>query len=308
MALPLKIRDLLVREAHLRIGREAIMPAVAEQEAKIAAVKAAKPGLFASRAAKDAHAEQLAGEEEALRLLRNGLAQLDRVEPHIKKLVLEAAEDHCRECHPEYLRALAVREHRADWERCLTRFAEKVYGLTQALGNVRNMATSGYERFQQTYSQGALQAFLIAIEAAKSLEQEVCFANDVAEVQARVLRDTRTQAMELPRMRNVSYSPWIAMLSGVPLAEAQPQFDKIIGELKEVFDRTLPALREQASLADTSQGEALESYVLNVLTAMREEAMTLVNPEETEESVADSEKMLEARARNSVLGRLASVA
>lgn len=305
MAIPLKIRDLLIREAHLRFGREAIAPALAEQEEKVATVKAAKPGLFSARAAKDAHAAELASEEEALRLLRNGLAQLDRVEPHIKKLVIEAAEDHCREHHPEYLRALAVREHRADWERCITRFAEKVYSLTQAVGNVRNMATSGYERHQQSYSQGALQGFLLAIEAAKSLEQEICFANDVAEVQARVLRDTRTHAMELPRLRNVAYSPWIAMLSGLPLAEAQPQFDKIIGELKEVFDKTLPALREQARLADSSQGQALEGYVVGVLSGMREEALTLVNLEETEASVADSEKMLEERARLSVLGRLA---
>lgn len=307
MALPLKIRDLLVREAHLRLGREAILPVLEAQRAARAELAKKKPGLFAAREAKEAFARELAEADESLRLLGNGMAQLDRVEPHIRKLVIEAAEDHCRENHPEYLRALAVRAHRADWDRCFVRFGEKVYGLTQALGNVRNMATSGYERARQMYSQGALQAFLIAIEAAKALEQEICFANDVADVQARLLRDTRMDAMELPRLRNVSYSPWIAMLSSVPLAEAQPQFDRIIAELKAVFEQTIPALREQVRLADASQGHALDSYVLRVLEAMREEAATLVRPEETEESVADSERMLGELAKKSALGRLAHV-
>ncbi len=305
MALPLQIRDLLVREAHLRLGREAIAPVLEEQAAAAVALRKQRPGLFAAKAAKEAHARLEAEAEEGLRLLRNGIAQLDRVEPHIRKLVIEAAEDYCREHEPEYLRALALREHRADWDRCLTRFGEKVFGLTQALGNVRNMATSGYERFQHSYSQAALQGFLIAIDAAKKLEQEICFANDVAEVQARLLRDTRLHAMELPRLRNVSYSPWIAMLSSVPLAEAQPQFDKILSELKQLVEDTLPAMREQARLVDTSQSEALDGYVMRVLNRMREEAATLVNPEETEQSVAESEKMLETLAKNSVLGRLA---
>jgi hypothetical protein len=307
MALPLKVRDLLVREAHLRLGRDAILPVLEAQRAARGELNKRKPGFFASREAKEAFACEAAEADEALRLLANGVAQLDRVEPHIRKLVIDAAEDHCRENHPEYLRALAVRAHRSDWERCFVRFGEKVYGLTQALGNVRNMATSGYERARQVYSQGALQAFLIAIEAAKALEQEICFANDVADVQARLLRDTRMEAMELPRLRNVSYSPWIAMLSSVPLAEAQPQFDRIIGELKMLFEQTIPTLREQVRLADASQREALDSYVLRVLEAMREEAATLVNPEETEASVADSERMLEELAKRSALGRLARV-
>lgn len=305
MALPLKIRDLLVREAHLRLGRGAIVPALEEQQAALLAHQKSKPGLFAARAEKEAHAKAEAELAEGLRLLRNGLAQLDRVEPHIRKLVVDATEDHCREEHPEYLRALAVREHRADWERCLLRFVERVYGLKQAVGNVRNMATSGYERHQQMYSQSALQAFLIAIEAAKALEQEICFANDVAAVQARVLRDSRLEAMELPRLRNVAYSPWIAMLSSLALAEAQPQFDRLIEELRVLAEQTMPELREQAAAADASQSGALDGYVMRVLANFREEAETLVNPEETEASVAESERMLELMAKKTPLGRLA---
>ncbi|MBA3849994.1 MAG: hypothetical protein C0502_08365 [Opitutus sp.] len=304
MAIPLKIRDLLVREAHLRLGREAIAPILAEREAEWAGLQKSKPGLFAAKEAKAAHAQALRECEETLRLLRNGIAQLDRVEPHLRRLVVEAAEDHCRENSPEYLRALAIRERRADWDRCLQRFAEKAYGFTQALGNVRNMVTSGYQRHEQVYSQAALQAFLLAIEAGRRVEDEIRFANDVADVQARILSDSRLSALELPKLRTVNYSQWVALISNMTLAEAQPQFDQIIAEAKRLCEETLPQLQAQAGLADASQTAALDSFVLQALGGMREEARALVNPEDTETSVADSERMLAALAKKTVLGRL----
>ena len=155
MAIPLKLKILLVRETHLKFGRDAIAPMLAEKEAEYQALEKDKPGMFASKEKKQAHLQQLAEAMETLRLLRNGIAQLDRVEPHIKRMVEEEAESFLRASSPAYLTALATRQHREDWIKCLDRFGEKVYGLKQALGNVRNMACSGYQREAQSFSQAS---------------------------------------------------------------------------------------------------------------------------------------------------------
>jgi hypothetical protein len=88
------------------------------------------------------------------------------------------------------------------------------------------------------------------------------------------------------------------------LAEAQQQFDQIINESKELLDQGLPELKLQSDIAMSNQDSALEGYVQRYLEEARNEILPLVNPEETEGSVADSEKMLQEQAKMSVHGRL----
>ena len=304
--IPGNLRELLVRETHLRLGRDAIAPALAEAEERLRALRARKPGLFAEKAVKTTYAAEVAACEEAYSLLRTGLDQLERVEPHIQRLVVEAAEDHCRENHPSYLRALALRERRADWDRCVQRFAEKLYAFTQSVGNARNMATSGYQRERHTYSQPAVQALMLAIEAARRVEEEIRFANSIVDVQEALFAEAGLHAQSLPRLTPVNYSFDVATLSHLPLTEAQVQFERISTEAKQLYADVLPQLHAQAQLADASQAEALQSYVARVLFELREQVRqeNWVRPEDTEASVADSERMLAERARNSVLGRL----
>ncbi len=304
MDIPKNLQDLLIREAHLKVGRDAIVPALMEQEGRLQQVQKAKPGLFASKAAREEHQHRLAEVTEAMQLLRNGLAQLDRVEPHIKKMVFEAAEDHMRASNAQYLRALAVRESRADWVNCLQRFGEKVLTLTKALGNVRNMVCAGYSRDSQAFSQAALQAFMVAIGAGRKVEDEIKFANRISEGQEKLLKEVGFHAVALPRLKEVNYSQWIALISNMALAEAQQQFDQIINESKELLDQGLPELKLQSDIAMSNQDSALEGYVQRFLEEARNEIIPLVNSEETEASVADSEKMLQEQAKMSVHGRL----
>jgi hypothetical protein len=304
MDLPQNLKDLLIREAHLKVGRDAIVPALMEQEGNLNRLQAAKPGLFASKAAREEHARKVAEVNEAMQLLKNGLAQLDRVEPHIKKMVFEAAEDHMRAANPQYLRALAVRESRADWVNCLARFGEKVHTLTKALGNVRNMVCAGYSRESQVFSQAALQAFMVAIGAGRKVEDEIKFANRISEGQEKLLKEVGFHAVALPRLKEVNYSQWVALISNMALAEAQQQFDQIINESKDLLDQGLPELKLQSDIAMSNQDSALQGYVQQFLEQARESIVDAVNPEETEASVADSEKMLLEQAKMSVHGRL----
>lgn len=307
MVIPLKLKILLVRETHLKFGRDAIAPMLAEKEAEYQALEKDKPGMFASKEKKQAHLQQLAEAMETLRLLRNGIAQLDRVEPHIKRMVEEEAESFLRASSPAYLTALATRQHREDWIKCLDRFGEKVYGLKQALGNVRNMACSGYQREAQSFSQATVQAFMLAIAAGKKVEEEVKFANRISDVQEKTLLESGFKTIALPKLKEVAFSQWVALISNMALAEAQQQFDQIIAEARILYEEGLPQMREQAEAADTSQGEAIMGFAHQHLEEMRMSIVPEINLEETEENVAASERMLNEMSRASVLGRLPTI-
>lgn len=307
MAIPIKLKILLIREAHLKFGRDAIVPVLAEKEAELLALDKDKPGMFASKEKKQAHVQALADAHETLRLLRNGIAQLDRVEPHIKRMVEEEAETTLRSNSPAYLQALAARKHREDWNNCLDRFGEKVYGLKQALGNVRNMACSGYQLVQQSYSQATVQAFMLAISAGKKVEEEVKFANRISDVQEKMLKESGISTVALPKLKEIAFSQWVALISNMPIAEAQQQFDQIITQVRELYEIGLPQLREQSEATETAQGEEIMGFARDFYEQLRLGILSEINLEETEESVADSERMLNELSRSSVLGRLPTI-
>jgi hypothetical protein len=307
--IPRELQNLLIREAHLRLGREQLAPILAAKEAELQAVLAAKPKLlaFSSKEKRTDYEAQLAEAQETVALVRDGVEQLDRVEPHIRRLVRDAVEDLLRSSCPEYLEALAARLQREDWRRCLERFAARVHEFLQALGNARNMACTGYARATQAYSQSAVQAFVIAIATAHKVESEVVFANKIAETQSRMFAQSGFEAVQpLPRLRVVGYAVWVSAIGSRSLAEAQVQFESLIADTRQLYETGIAELLAQAEAADQAQGTAIENYLEAVWTQLRGEIAPLVNPADTERSVADSEAMVVALGKQTALGRLSN--
>ncbi|MEI6861571.1 MAG: hypothetical protein WCL04_04900 [Verrucomicrobiota bacterium] len=305
--IPRELQDLLVREAHLRLGREQLVPVLAEKEAELKTVQGAKPAmlLFSAKEKRDAYLAQIAEIQETVRLLRTGIDQLDRVEPHVRKLLRDSIEDLLRASCPEYTAALAARQQKADWRRCLERFAERVYEFLQALGNARNMACTGYARATQAYSQSAVQAFVIAINAAQKVESEVLFANKIADTQAAMFQEAGfAGARPLPKLRVVSYAVWVSTIGSRSLTEAQMQFESLISDTKQLYESGIAELLGQAEAADQAQGSVIENFLESAWAQLREEITPLVNPDDTERSVADSEILVVSLAKQTALGRL----
>ncbi len=308
--IPRPLQDLLVREAHLRLGREQLAPVLAAQEAGLAAIVARRPAtlLFTPKDKRNAYLAAVAEAEQTVRLLRTGVEQLDRVEPHLRKLVRDAIEDFLRASCPEYTTALAAREQKADWRRCLERFAERMHEFVQALGNARNMACTGYVRATQAFSQSAVQAFVIAIAAAQKVESEVQFANKVADAQARMFEEGGfANAHPLPRLREVSYAVWVSTIGSRSLTEAQMQFESLISDTKRLCETGITELCTQAEAADAGQGSMIENYLEAAWIQLREAVTPLVNPDDTERSVADSEIMVVELAKQTARGRLDTI-
>jgi hypothetical protein len=293
-----KLKDLLVREAHLRLSREQLTPVWTQKEAELRAIQAARPAFLPifSKRKREEYETQLAAVQQVVDVLRKGLEVLDRVEPHVKKLIEEEIENILRADHPEYVQALAALRQKEDWVRCLGRFAGKIHDFARELGNVRNLACSGYARQANTYSQGAGQAFQLAVEAAQKVEEEVTFANKVADAQSRMFVANGFTSRPLPRLQPTGFAAWVSRISTLPLAEAQVQFDLLFEQTKKLYETGLPELRGHAdSIEELQSGEVHSS-----LRAMWEQFRAEVAPEifagDTERSVADTERLLLAKA------------
>lgn len=301
-----KLEDLLIREAHLKLSRAELTPVLAEQEAELQRIVATKPALLAFQAKekREAYEARVAEARETVQMLRDGVAQLDRVEPHIRRMLRDEIEDLLRAACPEYVQALAARAQKEDWRRCIQRFATRVYEFLQALGNARNMACTGYTRDRQVFSQAAVQGFVVAIGAAEKVEAEIGFANRIADLQEGMFRECGLDAPRLPRLKDTTYAVWVSTISSRALGEAQMQFDTIIADVRALYEAGIPQLLAQAEAADQGHGSLIDNFLTTAWEQLREETACYVSAADTEASVATTERMLVDLAKGTVHGRL----
>lgn len=300
-----KLHDLLVREAHLKLRREKLLPVWMAKEAELRAVEAKRPrlsGIFRSRRA--AYHLRWSSIFEELQPMRQCGQAMDRCQPHIQRMIEEEIELVLRDQCPEYVQALAARQQKEDWCRCLERFGVKIFEFTRALGNVRNLACSGYARATQAYSPGAVQAFVLAIEAGKAVEEEVRFANRIATMQREMFAENGFNAESLPRLPETRYSEWTARIRTLALVEAQKQFEALIEETKRLHESGIPELRRQADQVDVSHQTEIHNFLLATWERFRAEVAPEIFPGDSEASVTETERMLTLQAKTSVLGRL----
>ncbi len=301
-----KLKDLLVREAHLKLSREQLRPIWVEKEAELRAVQSSKPTFLPimGRRAKEEYYARLAVAQETVTILRNGLEIIERCEPHIRKMIEEEIENVLREQCEEYVQALAARRQKDDWVRCLDRFSAKIFEFTRSLGNVRNIACSGYARDTKVYSQGAVQAFMLAIAAAQQVEEEIKFANKISAEQLRLLQANGFDTRPLPKLAETEYAVWVSKISSLALVDAQVQFDLLIEQTKKLYETGIPELRAQADNVEIVQGNEIHNFLLSAWEQFRAEVAPEIFSGDTEANVAETERMLMTNARNSVLGRL----
>ena len=153
------------------------------------------------------------------------------------------------------------------------------------------MVCTGYSREQHTYSPFALQALPPASEGAREVEAEIKFANEISRLQEQVMQATGVAAAALPRLPEADFSQRVDKIMQLPLVEAQVQFERIIGEVKQLHEQGIPQLRAQAEQAGSSQEEVLLGFVAQKLAELRQVVAPEVNPQNTERNVAESERL-----------------
>jgi hypothetical protein len=304
-ALERTLRDLLFREAHLKLARQKIGPEYTSKEAEVRAVKATRsPFDLVIPSRKHTFNARLTAATDAARAMRDRIDLLERCQAHVTRKTEDAIERLLRDSCPEYVNALAARRQKEDWLRCLERFGTKIFELTRSLGNVRNLACSGYDRNAGDYSVGALQAFTVAFAAAEGVEEEVRFANQIATAQQRIFRENGIDTRALPTIEETGFAQWVNRIKGLRLAEAQGEFDKLIERTRQVHESGIGELRTQADQVEHEQDTDIHNFLMVAWEQFRGEIAAQVFSGDTERVVNETAQMLEAEARLSVTGRL----
>ncbi len=304
-ALDRTLRDLLFREAHLRLARQKIGPEYTRKEAEVRAVKATRsPFDFVVPSRRLRFDARLAAVTDAARAMRERIDLLDRCQAHVARKTEDAIEHLLREACPEYVNALAAQRQKEDWLRCLARFGARIFELTRALGNVRNLACSGYDRYAGDYSAGALQAFIVAYAAAEAVEEEVSFANQIADAQQRIFRENGINTRALPHIEETEFAKWVDRIKGLRLAEAQEEFDRLIERTRQVYETGIGELRVQAEHVQHEQDADIHNFLMVAWEQFRAEITPQIFSGDTERVAHETAQLLAAEARLSVTGRL----
>ena len=290
----------------MKLCRTKTTPLLLKKESELRALQATRPPFMAIilRKSQGAHQVNLAKAEETVARLRQRMQMLDLCEPHIARMIEQEIEVLLREDCPEYIQALAALRQKEDWLRCLERFSGKIFEFTRAIGNVRNLACSGYSRHSNMYSEATIQAFTLAFSAAEIVDEEVKFANRIADTQLEVLRASGIETKPLPHLPENSLSGWVAEIKALPLGEAQGQFDTLIESTKALHETGVPELRAQADQVQSTQDTDIRNFLSAAWEQFRAEVAPEIFPGDTERMVAETEQMLSATARTSVRGRL----
>jgi hypothetical protein len=295
-----KLKDLLLREAHLRLSREQLTPVWNEKEAALRAVQTAKPVFLPvfSRRKRGEYETQLAAAQEVVAVLRQGLEVIDRIEPHVQAAIEAEIENILRADRPEYAQALAALRQREEWSGCLDRFAGQIFEFTRSLGNLRNLACSGYSSHAHVYSPNTVQAFALVGQAARKIEEEAECANGISDAQVRVFVANGFNLRSLPRVAQTDYAPWITRISVLPLVDAQVQFDLLIERTKTLYETGIPEMRAQATRIAAQQAAEVRSYLLIVWRQLRAQIAPEIFSGDTERIVTETEKLFLAIPEN----------
>ena len=267
------LKDLLVREAHLRLSREQLMPVWAQKEAELRAIQTARPAFWPvfSRRKRSDYEAKLGTIQQIVDVLRQGVNVLDRIEPEIKKQITEELENILRADHPEYVEALAALRQKDDWMRCIDRLEDRINGFA---------------------SQLAGRAFQLAIDAAQKLEGEVVSANKMAEARARIFIANGFKSRPLPKLESTGFAAWVAKISVLPRAEVQPQIDLLAGKAKKLAEVGLRDLRSHAHAINEQQTGEVQGSLYAVWEKFRLQVAPEIYPGDTERVVEETELLL----------------
>jgi hypothetical protein len=191
----------------------------------------------------------------------------------LQALVLPALghelESHVRAVAPAYVRGLTALHHLVEWPEVLSRLEVKLAGFIRALGQARNMATTGYDRQQRAFAPAAREAVDLAIAAARTLDEEVARVNGLADQHQVAVLNTPQAAAVLPRVPVVHFRVRLERVQGLEIAEVQAEFGRILEMCATLEETGLVGLREATTRVATQHGELSRKYLETYLGQLR---------------------------------------
>lgn len=270
---PLALKEALKSELHVRLCKQVLVEAAADQERTIEEIEGRHTSvdflLAAARRPRPITAELQAARDH-LKQISESLAGMTKIEEGVSRRVETMFEDYIRDSMPGYVRGLAAMEHLRDWERGLERFEQRLADYIRTLGQSRNNVVAGYDRANRQISAAAETLVAQAQLAAQALEEEIAFVNQLSDLHDLAISGTPCARANLPKVPTASYVLWTTNLRQLDIGEMQAEFDRILRLTENLKADGIQALREAIGHSATQHQTLAQSFVLERLNQVRQ--------------------------------------
>jgi len=178
-------------------------------------------------------------------------------------------ESHVRAVSEDYVRGLAALDNLVEWPGLLDRLAAKLGVLLRALGQARNMVSSGYDPQRRAFSASATQAIDLTLVASRELDDVIAQVNDLADRHQRTVLKTPQAAAVLPRVPVVGFRLRIEQVRSLGIAEVQAEFTRILEMCAMLETIGLQGLREATERVAAVHKELGGNYLKTYLGQLR---------------------------------------
>lgn len=297
--LPPELQELLAREAVFFMSRKRIGDALNAARQGKAAKLFVKPllSLFGAASA-DSGTEGRAGRGgdteapvESVEVLEAGAKKIDDALPALSACVDRSMEYFLREHDPEYVNGLAASRYIEDWRRLLDGFnrhvgaaVEGLYRLRAVLGALPGGTACGA-------NDEGREAIEVEVVRMQDVQEDILFINKIADAQ-RIRSGIDGITLYRQPERN-----WAGSVTALQFAQPTAAVDAITGllaDLEEVAEKVRTALQGECQLASYAAGFGVTSYQKRVWVSLREAAHLLINPENMEAVISETEQLMDA--------------
>ena len=298
--LPPELHELLAREAVFLMSRKRIGDALNATRQGKAAKLFVKPLLafFGASSESDSPAEGRASRPgapdapgENPELLHAGLKKIEDALPALSACVDRSMEHFLREHDPEYVNGLAASRYIEDWRRLLEGFDQHVgaaieglYRLRAILGALPSATACG----AQDEGRAAIE---VQVRRMQEVHEDILFINKIADAQR--IR-SGIDGITLYRQPERNWAGSVTALQFAQPTAAVEAISGLLADLEEVAAKVRTAVQGECQLASYAAGFGVTSYQKRVWVSLREAAHLLINTENMEAVISETEQLMDA--------------
>ncbi len=288
--LPVRLRDLLMREVCLEISRAHIETALNQVEQEATELRKTRPP-FLFLHAKPTRTEfqsRQAGAVESLAALTRGLQDVAAAQPRMRAWVEDDLETFLRDSQPSYMRGLASHRYPDDWQRAILRFDQRVAGFRATLMQVNGVLVTVPPGMVLASHPGAFEQLMPARQWGALLDYEFLFFNRVADMQR---RSASLGSDTLKRTPDHQFGMQVTQWARMEAEAVRRSLLELRARL-ELAAMDARALYVAEGALGGEGGALSRSFVFPMWEALRQLMRLEIHPEQVESVVADTERMV----------------
>ena len=276
----------------MEISRTHIEAVLNQVEREAAELKKTRPPflfLHTKPTRTDFEARQ-AGATQSLSALATGLQNVVAAQPRLRAWVEDDLETFLRDSQPAYMLGLATHRYPDDWQRAILRFDQRVAGFRATLGQVQVALGTVPGGTPLASHAGAFEQLMPARQWGALLDYEMLFFNRVADLQR---RSVDLGGDTLKRTPDHAFSAQVTQWARMDALTVRRLLVELRARLELAAMDARAIYVAEAALAGGGVN-GFRSFVFPMWEALRQLVRLEINPEQVEEIVAETERMVAA--------------